>query len=105
MAQDKEIVLITGANVGIGYEIAKKLLHDDGDRFYVLLGSRNVEKGTAAMKELHSNGYKGCEVLNIENSNTDLIQEAVKTVDQKFGRLDVLHVNVSQPKVIHQIVC
>jgi NAD(P)-dependent dehydrogenase (short-subunit alcohol dehydrogenase family) len=97
MAQDKEIVLITGANVGIGYEIAKQLLHEHSDRFYILLGCRSVEKGTAAMKELHRSGYTGCEVVNIENTDANLIQEAVKVVDQKFGRLDVLRVNVCKP--------
>ena len=97
MAQDKEIVLITGANVGLGYEIAKKLLQDHSDRFYILLGSRNVEKGTAAMNELHNQGYTSCEVLNIENTNENLIKEAVEIVEQKFGRLDVLHVNVILP--------
>jgi NAD(P)-dependent dehydrogenase (short-subunit alcohol dehydrogenase family) len=95
MATSKEIVLVTGANVGIGFEIAKKLLNEHSDRFYVLLGSRNIEKGQAALKDLHSKGLNGCEMINVENTNSDLIQQAVKTVEQKFGRLDVLHVNVS----------
>ena len=95
MATSKEIVLITGANVGIGFEIAKKLLNEDSDRFYILLGSRNIEKGQAALHDLQSKGLSSCEVINVENTNSDLIQQAVKTVEQKFGRLDVLHVNVS----------
>lgn len=91
----KEVVLITGANVGLGLEVARKILHDHGERFYCLVGCRTPSKGAAAVKELHSQGLTGCEVIEIEVTSDDSIARAVKTVEQKFGRLDVLHVNVS----------
>lgn len=91
----KEIVLITGGNVGLGLEIARKLLIDHGDRFYCLIGCRTLSKGEAAVKELHNNGLTGCEVLEIEVTDDESISEAAETVKQRFGRLDVLHVNVS----------
>lgn len=94
MATTKEVILITGANTGLGFEIAKKLLHDHGDRFYVLLGCRNMEKGNAALKSLKEHGLTGFEVLHVENTDIESVQHAAKTVDQKFGRLDVLHANV-----------
>ena len=96
MATNKEIVLVTGANVGIGSEIAKQLLRDHGDRFYVLVGSRTLSKGEAAVRELHNQGITGCEVIHIDVIENDSITKAAKTVEQKFGRLDVLHANVDQ---------
>lgn len=95
MAVEEEIVVITGANTGIGFEIAKVLLQDHGDRFYVLLGCRNVDKGESALEKLRSQGFTACEVLHIDNTNADLIQQAVKSVEVTFGRVDVLHLNVS----------
>lgn len=92
----KEIVLITGANVGLGLEIARKLLQDYGERFYCLIGCRTLSKGESAVKELHSQSLTGCEVIEIEVTSDDSIEKAAKIVEQKFGRLDVLHVNVSK---------
>jgi NAD(P)-dependent dehydrogenase (short-subunit alcohol dehydrogenase family) len=91
----KEIVFITGANAGLGFQIAKKLLKDHSDRFYCFVGSRTLSKGEAAVKELHDQGLSGCEAIQIDVSNLQSIQQAAKTVDEKVGRVDVLHANVS----------
>jgi len=40
--QHKRIALITGANQGIGFQVAKELV---ADGVTVLLGSRNIERG------------------------------------------------------------
>lgn len=94
MITTKDVVLITGANTGLGCQIARKLLCEYGPRFYVLLGCRNAEKGRAALQTLRQDGAKDCEVLQIDNTDIGSIQQAVKTVEEKFGRLDVLHANV-----------
>ena len=100
ISDNKEIVLITGANVGLGLEIARKLLSDHGGRFYCLIGCRTPSKGQAAVEELHSQGLQGCDVIEIEVTDNDSIAKAAKKVEQEFGRLDVLHVNVSQASEI-----
>jgi len=46
---DKPVALVTGANKGIGLQIAKDLA---GHGFTVLLGSRNLEHGEAATKSV-----------------------------------------------------
>ncbi|KAK3725974.1 hypothetical protein LTR37_000122 [Vermiconidia calcicola] len=92
-ATDKEIVLITGANTGIGFQLAKVLLRDHGDRLYLLIGSRNASKGEAAVRELHDQGLIACETLHIEVTSDESLSNAAKTIEQKFGKLDVLHVN------------
>ncbi|HVO31406.1 MAG TPA: SDR family NAD(P)-dependent oxidoreductase, partial [bacterium] len=48
---DKLVALVTGANKGIGLQIAKDLA---ARGFTVLLGSRNIEHGEAAAKTVGS---------------------------------------------------
>ncbi len=90
----KEIVLITGGNQGLGFQVAKKLLTDHSDRFFCFLGSRTPSKGEVAVKELQDSGLTGCEAIEIDVSKDDSIAQAAKVVEQKAGRVDVLHVNV-----------
>ncbi len=47
--QDKPVALVTGANQGIGLQIAKDLA---AHGFTVLVGSRSFERGAAAAKEV-----------------------------------------------------
>lgn len=49
-------VLITGANKGIGLEMAKQLAQKD---CYVYMGSRNLENGLAVVKNLNAQGCAG----------------------------------------------
>jgi NAD(P)-dependent dehydrogenase (short-subunit alcohol dehydrogenase family) len=47
--QDKRVALVTGANQGIGLQIVKDLV---AHAFTVLVGSRNLERGEAAAREV-----------------------------------------------------
>ena len=73
-------VLITGANKSIGFETAKQLL---ALGYYVYLGSRDLEKGEAAAKQLQSANVKA---IQIDISNSQSIAKARKNIDE----LDVL---------------
>src|SRR5215475_6627298 len=46
---DKRIALVTGANQGVGLQVAKELV---ANGLTVLVGSRNFERGEAAAKEI-----------------------------------------------------
>jgi NAD(P)-dependent dehydrogenase (short-subunit alcohol dehydrogenase family) len=46
---DKRIALVTGANQGVGLQVAKELV---ANGVTVLVGSRNFERGEAAAKEI-----------------------------------------------------
>ena len=46
---DKQVALVTGANQGIGLQIAKDLASHG---FAVLVGSRSLERGEAAGKSI-----------------------------------------------------
>src|SRR5215831_9650479 len=49
LMQDKRIALVTGANQGVGLQVAKELV---ANGVTVLLGSRNFERGEAAVREI-----------------------------------------------------
>jgi NAD(P)-dependent dehydrogenase (short-subunit alcohol dehydrogenase family) len=80
-------VLITGANKSLGFELAKIALKND---YYVFLGSRTLERGEAAIKELKNDGLENMELVQIDVTDLSSIQAAAKVVKEKFGKLDIL---------------
>lgn len=92
---DKEIALVTGGNCGIGLEVVRQLARDHGQRFHVLIGCRNPDAGAAAVQELQDEGIGGVEVVRTDITNEESLSAAAKLVGDRFGKLDVLHVNVS----------
>lgn len=80
-------VLITGANRSIGLEIAKQFSEKG---LFVYLGSRDLEKGKVAVKELNENGFKNIQAIEIDVTNPDSILAAKKTVENEQGKLDIL---------------
>jgi NAD(P)-dependent dehydrogenase (short-subunit alcohol dehydrogenase family) len=86
--QNKSLALVTGANQGIGLQIAKDLA---AHGFTVLIGSRNFERGEAAAKEVGPNAH----VLQLDVTDQASITAAVNRVRDQFGRLDVLIQNAA----------
>jgi len=81
--QDKRIALITGANQGVGLQVAKEL---SANGVTVLVGSRNFERGDAAAKEIGP----GAIALRLDVTDGASIAAAAERVRSLFGRLDVL---------------
>lgn len=79
----KPVALVTGANKGIGLQIAKDLASKG---FTVLIGSRNLEKGEAAAKSIGEDAR----VLQLDVTNQDSISAAATRIRSELGRLDVL---------------
>ncbi|KAF2672978.1 NAD(P)-binding protein [Microthyrium microscopicum] len=89
MAAQQKIILVTGGNGGIGYELVAQMAATSSN--HVLLGSRSVEKGSTAVDELSSKGLAGTvELLQLDVTDEKSIAEAVKQVESKHGRLDAL---------------
>ncbi|WP_433983590.1 SDR family NAD(P)-dependent oxidoreductase [Tunturiibacter empetritectus] len=81
--QNKPVALVTGANQGIGLQIAKDLV---AQGFTVLVGSRNLERGEAATKEVGPDAR----ALQLDVTDGASIAAAAERVRKEFGRLDVL---------------
>ena len=86
MDNSKKIALVTGANKGIGFEIAKKLSEAGCT---VVLGARNEKLGKDASEKLKSAGGK-TEYVNLDLLKPETIEKAAAFIKDKFGRLDVL---------------
>ena len=82
----KSTALITGANKGIGFEIARQLGSRD---FVVWLGSRDQERGDAAVAELRKEGIEAnCLLLDVSDSNN--VRIAAERLQGEIGALDAL---------------
>jgi NAD(P)-dependent dehydrogenase (short-subunit alcohol dehydrogenase family) len=83
-----QLALVTGANQGIGLQIAKDLV---ANGFTVLVGSRDFERGEAAAKEVGPDAR----ALQLDVTNRASITAAAERVRNEFGRLDVLVQNAA----------
>src|SRR5271155_2636607 len=81
--QNKPVALVTGANQGIGLQIAKDLV---AQGFTVMVGSRNLGRGEAAAKEVGPDAR----ALQLDVTDQASIAAAAERVRKEFGRLDVL---------------
>ncbi|KAI0442030.1 NAD(P)-binding protein [Xylaria telfairii] len=88
----KTIVLISGANRGIGLEIVKALLESAAAAapYHIYLGSRDLEKGQAAAASLAAAHGNTVEAIQLEITSAESVNAAVATVQAGSGRLDVL---------------
>ncbi|KAI0389031.1 putative short chain dehydrogenase/reductase [Xylariaceae sp. FL0594] len=93
MAANKTIILVTGANGGIGYETVAALAQTSAD-FHVYLSARSEEKGKAALSEIraaYGNSLKGTiSVVRLDVNDQETITTAKEQIEKEFGRLDVL---------------
>jgi NAD(P)-dependent dehydrogenase (short-subunit alcohol dehydrogenase family) len=80
---DKRIALVTGANQGVGLQVAKELA---ANGITVLLGSRNFDRGKAAAAEIGP----GAIALQLDVTDGASIAAAAERIRKEFGRLDLL---------------
>ncbi len=80
-----EVALITGANKGIGFEVARQLARKG---MHVLLAARDPKRGQDAAQSLAGEGAIESIVLDVTDAAS--IEAAADQVKQKFGKLDVL---------------
>lgn len=81
--QDKRVALVTGANQGIGLQIAKSLAENG---FTVLVGSRNLENGKKAAETIKGDGR----AIQLDVTDQESIASAANRIREELGRLDVL---------------
>ena len=83
MTENSRIALVTGANQGIGLQIATDLA---ASGLTVLLASRNLDRGTTAAQSIDGDVHP----IQLDVTDPASIRAAVAQVEQQFGRLDVL---------------
>ncbi len=81
-----KIALVTGANRGIGFEIARQLAQN-GVR--VLLSGRRRDAAVEAAEKLRSSGLD-VEAVALDVTRSDSICAAAAEIAGKYGRLDIL---------------
>lgn len=86
METGKRIALVTGANKGIGLEIARQLGQAGN---YVIVGARDAGRGNAAVEELKSQGLEA-EFVAIDVNDDASVLAAADTISAKHGKLDIL---------------
>ncbi|KAH2533333.1 hypothetical protein KXW12_002795 [Aspergillus fumigatus] len=85
------VVLITGANSGIGFAIAKTIVLASPD-YHVIMGSRSLEKGQNAVQAIQSSEATKGSLSSVQLDVTDPTStaSAAKQIEAQFGRVDVL---------------
>jgi NAD(P)-dependent dehydrogenase (short-subunit alcohol dehydrogenase family) len=79
----ERIALVTGANKGIGFEVARQLADKN---FRVLIGARNEKAGRAAAKKIGAPST----FLKIDVSERASVQKAAAEVTKEVDHLDIL---------------
>ena len=83
-----KIVIVTGANSGIGYEMARALARKQAT---VILACRNKDKGQAAERQI-AQEYPGAkaELGLLDLSNLALVRRFAGEFTRRYDRLDIL---------------
>jgi NAD(P)-dependent dehydrogenase (short-subunit alcohol dehydrogenase family) len=82
----KRIALITGANKGIGLEIARQLAQAGVD---VIVGARDTSRAATAIADLAAQGL-AAQSLSIDLLDHASITAAAQVIEAQYGRLDIL---------------
>lgn len=80
------IALVTGANKGIGLEIARQLAQQGST---VLIGARDEQRGEVAASGLRSEGLKA-HFIQLDVTDQATIDAAAQKIESEYGKLDIL---------------
>lgn len=86
MTERTVITLVTGGNRGMGLEISRELLQKGQ---HVIIGSRDLQKGQAALDLLAEEGLHA-EVVQLDVTDSKSVAQAADTIKHQFGHLSVL---------------
>ena len=83
---DKTVALITGANKGIGKDIARQL---GALGMTILIGARDPQRGEEAAAELSAGGADA-QAITLDVTDPATISAAAARIEKNYGKLDVL---------------
>lgn len=79
----KRVALVTGANQGVGFQVAKELVENG---VTVLVGSRSLERGEAAAQQIGP----GAAAIQLDVTDGASIAAAAQRIREEIGHLDLL---------------
>lgn len=88
----KPVLLITGANAGLGYETVRSLCQSS-QAYTILLGGRSFDKATAAAKKAQEEFPQTSSVIKtiqVDIEDDESISRSYEHVSKEDCRLDVL---------------
>jgi len=90
--QSGRVAIVTGANIGLGLEIARALAMKDA---HVVLACRNMEKGEGAKAELKRTAGESAkvDVMRLDVASLDAVKDFAAEFRRRFQRLDMLMEN------------
>ncbi|MEH2066723.1 MAG: SDR family oxidoreductase [Nostoc sp.] len=81
-----KVALITGANKGIGYEIARQLGSKGAT---VVVGARDIARGEEAANKLRINDIDA-KAIQLDVVDQKTIDSTAQQIESEFGKLDIL---------------
>jgi len=78
-----KVALVTGANTGVGFQIAKALAENG---YHVFVGSRDLEKGKDAANQIGGEAH----AIQLDITDNNSIRNAVGKIENEFGYLTLL---------------
>jgi NAD(P)-dependent dehydrogenase (short-subunit alcohol dehydrogenase family) len=87
-----KVVLITGANTGIGFQIVRALCSSDQEYNIIVTGRSlpKTEEAASIAKREYPSSRSNVFALQVDIERDESIQHAFSHVQAKFGRLDIL---------------
>ncbi|KAF7335670.1 NAD(P)-binding protein [Mycena venus] len=85
-----QVIIVTGANIGVGKETVKALLQHNAK---VYLAARSLEKAKEAIDDLKSQTGKQAEFLQLDLADLHSVKRAAQEFNQKETQLHVLFNN------------
>jgi NAD(P)-dependent dehydrogenase (short-subunit alcohol dehydrogenase family) len=98
-----EVILITGANTGLGYQMIRALL-GSGKTYNILLAGRSLVKAqqaTSSAKEEFPSSGSQLHPIQVDIEDDESIQRAFEEVKNQFGHLDALVNNAGMRLSVH----
>lgn len=102
----QKVILITGANAGLGREIVKDLLQSN-ITYSIVVGSRKLDNAAATIKDLSTDypaSKSTLDTVQIDIEDDASIESACAYVSEKYGRLDALVNNAGKRNILHLMI-